>query len=595
MKCPKCGFLKNPKGANFCLKCGTPLKAPETAERKFATILYSDLKEFTTLSEQKDPEEVREIIKELFLLFDTLLEKFHVGYHEYIGDAVIALFGVPVAHPDDAELAIDAALAMQTEIKKFSAKIGIPLEFRTGVNSGEVIYGQIPGKTTVTGDAVNIAQRLASIAEPGKILISDTTARLTSGRIRTQPLPPVKLKGKKEKILIFEVIRHSKRVYPSFLSPMLGRDQELAKLKEIFECKGDSQKLKMILPQSHEEHQDKNLKTYYPLYTAPTFTVIAGDRGIGKSRLIFEFQKRLEPKVKTIHLRSEPYSILIYQPLIDLIRTLLNIEELDSTKTIMEKISSGVLQYVHISKDPLSKHFLGFFLGIKFPSSPLGHLKPVVARQSAFINLKNLIEHTAKDFPLFLIFEDAHYMDSGTQDFLEYLTRAEFQGRIMILLTGRIEGFIEEIKNRKENHKWNFIELFPLKETESKKFIQNFFKEREIPDEVVETLLKKTGGNPLFLEEFIKDLKSGIDYDLSVLPDSLWALLEARIDRLLPEERKVLRTASVIGETFWNGVLETLLKNKVEKELSQLKQKDYIYERCPSQLKDDREYIILTP
>ncbi|MCK4308295.1 zinc ribbon domain-containing protein, partial [candidate division WOR-3 bacterium] len=312
MKCPKCGF-PSPKGANFCLKCGTPLKAPETAERKFVTILYSDLKEFTTLSEQKDPEEVREIIKELFSRFDTLLENFNVGYHEYIGDAVIALFGVPVAHPDDAELAVDAALSMQKEIKDFSTKIKVPLEFRTGINSGEVIYGEIPGKTTVTGDAVNTTQRLASIAEPGKILISDTTAGLTSGKIRTRPLPPVKLKGKKEKTLVFEVISHSKKTYPSFLSPMLGRNRELAKLKKIFKCKDNSQ-------------------------ITPTFTVIAGNTGIGKSRLLFEFQKSLESRAKTIPLRAGPYNILIYQPLIDLIRILLDIEESDSTGTIKKKV-----------------------------------------------------------------------------------------------------------------------------------------------------------------------------------------------------------------------------------------------------------------
>ncbi len=558
MKCPKCKF-SNPKVANFCLKCGTPLTAPEVAERKFVTILFSDLKEFTTLSEQKDPEEMREIIKELFSRFDIILENFNVGYHEYIGDAVIALFGVPVAHPDDAELAIDAALSMQKEIKDFSAEIGVPLEFRTGINSGEVIYGQIPGKTTVTGDAVNTTQRISSIAEPGKILISDTTAGLTSGKIRTRPLPPVKLKGKKNKILVFEVISHSKKIYPSFLSPILGRNQELAKLKEIIETNNNS-----------------------------SFTIVAGDIGVGKSRLIFEFQKNLMQKVKAIPLRTGPYSILIYHPLIDLIKTLLNIGDSESTETIKKKIEETSLI---IEKDPLSKHFLGFFLGIKFPNSPLNHLNPADARQSAFITLKNLIEYNAKKIPLLLIFKDAHYIDSGTKSFIEYLAQSEFQNKIMILLTGRIEGFIEEIKNYKKKNKWNFVELFPLKESESKALIKSFFKEKELSNEVIETLFKKTGGNPLFLEEFIKDLKSGIDYNLSELPNSLWALLEARIDRLPSNARKVLRTASVIGKTFWKGTLETLLENKLEKELILLEQKDYIYEQSSSRFKNDREYI----
>ncbi len=407
MKCHRCG-TENPERAQFCLNCGVKLRAIEvTAERKFATILFADLKEFTTLCEEKDPEEVREIIKELFVRFDSILDKSQVGYHEYIGDAVLALFGVPIAYGDDAERAITAGLSMQAEIKKFAKQIGVNIEMRIGINSGEMIYGEIPGKTTVTGDAVNTAQRLSAIAEASKILISEATAKLVEGKVYTHPLPPLKLKGKKEEVVAYEVVKMANKVYPAFLSLIVGRDKEFSQLKQIF---------------SSETNK-------------PTFTVIIGETGIGKSRLLFELRRYLEkeqPALRIITIRCAPYRTLIYQPLADLIREVILEEKSAPITTVIEKIEPKI-----ITHDPLAKHFLGLFFGIKFNNSPLDYLTPESARQTAFAILKNLLEDIARDGEMVIIFEDCHYADSGTTDFLEFLTRTEINAKIKIMLVGR--------------------------------------------------------------------------------------------------------------------------------------------------------------
>jgi class 3 adenylate cyclase/tetratricopeptide (TPR) repeat protein len=561
VKCKACQ-AGNPEGANFCSNCGAKLKAEEAAERRFATVLFADLKEFTVLCEEKDPEEVTEIIKELFSRFDRILRNFRVGYHEYIGDAVLALFGVPTAHGNDAEQAVRAGLNMQEEIKKFVQEIGVNIEMRLGINSGEMIYGDIPGKTTVTGDAVNTTQRLASTAEPGKILISESTTKLVEGKILTRPLPPLKLKGKKEKVAAFEIIGPVRRIYPAFLSPMVNREKELSKLRGIFKST-----------------------------SGLSVTTIAGKVGVGKSRLVFEFQSQLgkeTPRPRVIITRCTPYRTLVYQPITDLTGELLGIEKTDLPATVMEKLEKGALP-----EDTLSKHFLGFFFGVRFPNSPLDHLTPEAARGTAFVMLRNLLEQSTIRKPIVLVLEDVHDADSGTIDFLEHLMRTDFRGRMMVVLAGRPTGIVEEIKEGKRKGNWNLMELSPLNESQSRVLIANFFKRKEIKEEVMQALVQRTEGNPLFIEEFIKDYKENVSDSLeqkTSLPDSLWASLEARIDSLAAPERTVLRTASVIGRVFWEQLLEELVKDNIGKELNILEHKEFIYAQHPSQLGYEREY-----
>jgi class 3 adenylate cyclase/tetratricopeptide (TPR) repeat protein len=561
VRCDTCQ-AENPETANYCSNCGAKLSPQEAAERRFATVLFADLKEFTVLCEEKDPEEVTEIIKELFARFDNVLKNFRVGYHEYIGDAVLALFGVPTAYGNDAEQAVRAGLAMQEEIKKFVQEIGVNIEMRVGINSGEMIYGDIPGKTTVTGDAVNTTQRLSSAAEPGKILISEATTKLVEGRILTRPLPSLKLKGKKEKVSPFEIIGPVRKIYPAFLSPMVNRNKELAKLREIFKSS-----------------------------SGLSVATIAGKVGIGKSRLVFEFQRHIAkqiPQAKVIVTRCTPYHTLVYQPIMDLTGELLGIEKTDSAATVMQKLKEGAPP-----KDSLSKHFLGFFFGVRFPNSPLDHLAPEAARGTAFVILKNLLEQTTAEEPIVLVLEDVHDADSGTIDFLEHLMSTDFKGRMMIVLTGRPAGIVEEIKEGERKGNWNLMELSPLSESQSRSLITNFFKREEIKEEVMQALVKRTEGNPLFIEEFIKDYKENASDFLeqkTSLPDSLWASLEARIDSLAAPERAVLRTASVIGRIFWEQLLERLEKNNISKELNTLEHKQFIYAQHPSQLGYEREY-----
>jgi tetratricopeptide (TPR) repeat protein/class 3 adenylate cyclase len=562
MKCDKCGY-ENSGQAKFCSKCGTRMAGVEAGEeRRFATILCADLEDYTALSESRDPEEVREIIRSLFSRFETILDRFQAGHHEYTGDATIALFGVPISYPRDAERAINAGLAMQKEIALYAKKIKVPLKMRIGINSGEVVYSAIPGKMTVTGNAVGIAHKVESIARTGKVLISSTTAKLAAGRFSMTSLPGLTPRGKEGEIGTFE-ITGLKKTYPGFTSPMIGREKEMARLKTIFES-------------------DKK----------PSFTVISGNMGIGKSRLIFEFRKRLDQitsdsptPIKIADVRCWSRTTSPYQALADLIRALLDIKEPLLTTESICKIKAGTL-----SRDPLTKHFLGFFFGVKWKPSPLDYLQPEAARLSAFVTLKNLIEHVAAGQQLVMILEDFHLADSATTDFVRYLTQIEFQGNSTLLIAGRNEGFVKEAR---KDGKWNSIELSTLSRTEANKLVRNCWKGKEIPEETVERVLERTGRNPLFLQEFAKDLgeRELVPGEAEVsLPDSLWALLEARIDRLPARERRVLRASSVIGEVFWTRILESLVKEDVETELSVLEQKDYVYECIPSKIVSNREY-----
>jgi adenylate cyclase len=562
MKCNKCGH-ENPHKAKFCSKCGTRMAGVAAGEeRRFATILCADLEDYTALSESRDPEEVREIIRSLFSRFETILDKFQAGHHEYTGDATIALFGVPISYPRDAERAINAGLAMQKEIALYAKKIKVPLRMRIGINSGEVVYSAIPGKMTVTGNAVGIAHKVESAARTGKVSISSTTAKLAAGRFSMTPLPGLSPQGKEGKTGAFE-ITGLKKTYPGFASPMIGRKKEMAKLRKIFESG-----------------------------KKPSFTAISGNMGVGKSRLIFEFRKHLDQitsdsstPIKIADVRCWSRTTSPYQALADLIRALLDIKEPLLTTDSICRIKAGTL-----SRDPLTKHFLGFFFGVKWEPSPLDYLQPEAARLSAFVTLKNLVEHVSARQQLVMILEDFHLADSATVDFVRYLTEIEFQGNSTLLIAGRNEGFVKEAR---EDGKWSSVELSTLSRTEANKLVRNCWKGKEIPEETVERVLERTGGNPLFLQEFAKDLGERElvpgETDVS-LPDSLWALLESRIDRLPAKERRVLRASSVIGEVFWTRILESLIKEDVETELSMLEQKDYVYECRPSKIVSDREY-----
>lgn len=579
MKCPSCGF-KNSEGMNFCGKCGTKLVTTQIEQRKFATVIYADLKGYTTLSEKKDPEEISDILKKLFKQFEAVFDKYNAGYRDFIGDAVLALFGIPISYGNDAENAAHVALALQQEIKKYSEEIDLKLEMRIGINSGEVVYSEIvPVKKTVTGDTINTAQRLETAAEPGTILISKSSARLIEGQFYMEPLAPLKLKGKTEKIIAFRLIK-PKKTEAAFYLPIVNREKELAALKDIFTKIKEKRK--------------------------PSFVMLAGEIGIGKSKLLLEFLNYIDKEkcAKYFVCNSIQTGGGIYHPITDLLKFLLDAGGTDSSEKLKENILDASRRL--LPKDNIAHHFLGFFFDLKYPDSPLGHLSPEQTRLSAFATLKNFIESYIKETPFILVIEDIQYSDRGTKDFFEFLTQVQFRGPIMILNTGWKESFISEIieQKRKSWRSWELIELKSLDETASTELIKKILKNKNSPKGLIDILLKRGEGNPLFFSEFIKELQEQEilvekekDFVLTaplrkiLLPNNLRTLLESRVDRLPESQRELLKHVAVIGTAFWYSFARSLVKGNIDNDIRHLKEKGYIYEHKPSRIKNDFEYF----
>jgi|GEM_PF-1748768 len=565
---------------NFCGKCGTRLLDIQEEQRKFATVLFADLKGYTTLSETRDPEEMSDILKQLYSRFDDILNSFGTGYRDFIGDAVLALFGVPVTHGNDAENAARAALLLQRAIAQYSKEIDLPLQLRIGMHSGEVVYGEIaPVKITVTGDAINTAQRLQTAAEPGSIYVSKVTARLIDDMYTFVELPLLSLKGKTERIKAYRLVGHKEKRTISAL-PLVNRKKELAKLEKIFATMHEKKKA--------------------------CYVMLTGEVGIGKSKVVNEFLKHIRENTQSrcFLTRAVQISRTPYTALVELLQFLF---EIDPDATVVDKkkiIERQVKKYLPL--DPVAHHFIGFFFNVEFHESPLGQLAAEQSRMSAFATFKALIQSVTSVSPLLFIIEDLQYLDQGTKDVLEFVSHIQTAGSMMIVCTGWKESFIDEIntRNRKSWRSWHLIELEPFEESDSRVLLDHLSGGKKLPPSLVTYLLNKGEGNPLFYKEFITELQDiGIlvekseGYQLTSsledirLPVNIRTLLESRVDRLSDHERDTLKYAAVIGTSFWYNILKSLSNSKIDPALKQLEEKDYIIECRPSQIKGDREFV----
>jgi adenylate cyclase len=338
MKCTKCNE-ENPERAKFCMQCGTKLTKDEEikdirtcpGEIRNVTVLFSDLKGFTSLSEQIDKEVVKDFIDEIFTTSSHIIRTYGGIVDKYMGDAIMALFGVPESHGDDPVRAINAALRMQEELSKIIAKEAMrhksskvrerisSIKMRIGINTGEVIWGEVGGdRATVMGDAVNIAQRIESVSEEGKVTVGELTKKLSGNHFLFEQLEPKKFKGKSEAVRIYMVCGVAKSTPFTTIgtAPMLGREDKLNEIYSLF------------------EESVRNGK--------PQFILITGEAGIGKSRLVYELRKRISQKFDSILYlcgRCVPYGSSPYHPFREAMR--LHFRLTDKANYI-EKFCSGI-------------------------------------------------------------------------------------------------------------------------------------------------------------------------------------------------------------------------------------------------------------
>ncbi|HEU4529177.1 MAG TPA: adenylate/guanylate cyclase domain-containing protein, partial [Actinomycetota bacterium] len=512
-----------------------------TAERRLVTVLFTDLVGFTSLAEDRDPEAVRELLSRYF---DTATEavKLHGGTVEkFIGDAVMAVFGVPLLHEDDALRAVRAAEGMRAALEALNADLerdhGVGLSARIGVSTGEVVAGDVSaGQRLVTGDAVNVAARLEQAARPGEILLGEPTYRLVRDAVEVEAVDPLELKGKAEPTPAYRLtaVRQDVQGHARHLdSPMVGRAKELDLLAHA-------------LDRAVTER------------TSHLFTLL-GSAGVGKSRLVAEFLAGGAAGTTVLRGRCLSYGEgITFFPLAEAILQAAGVDQTDDLTAARAKLTS-LLDGADAS-DRISPLVAGV-LSWDEPG----------ATEDAFWAVRKLVEHLARDRPLVLVFDDVHWAEPTFLDLVEHLADWTRDAALLLVCVARPE--LLELRPNWAGGKLNAtsILLEPLDGDAASTLLDNLLGRAEIPAAARARILEGADGNPLFVEEMLGML---IDDGLLRFDDGAWRavenladitvpptiqlLLAARLDRLDAEERAVIERGAVEGKVFHTGAVAAL-------------------------------------
>jgi class 3 adenylate cyclase/tetratricopeptide (TPR) repeat protein len=589
LACPNCGQAA-PAGARFCTACGSSLEtgaAPAQAsdERRRVTVLFADLSGYTAVAERMDPEAVKTLVDGALRRLGQEVERFGGTVDKYIGDNVMAIFGAPVAHEDDAERAVRAGLGMQAAMADVNSGLpdGVHFELRVGINTGDVLAGAVGSSYTVVGDTVNVASRLQSAARPGSVTVGQRTMLATSQAVKYEELEPLALKGKAQPVPAWEAARliapHAVgRAAPAREAPLVGRDHELATLESRFE---------RVIREAR-----------------PQLVTLVGEAGVGKSRLLREFERRLSADESGAHLstgRCLPYGGgVVYWALAEILRAECGIVETDSSDEAWRKLCGFVERLLSISGAPNGQDverkaaLIGRSLGLDVPPE-LAEIEgddPERVREAFFSALRTGIEALTHLHPLVLAFEDIHWADEGMLDAIEHLAQW-VRGPLMLLCLARDE--LLESRPDFGGGRRNVTRVFlePLSPDETGDLVSALLPEPGRHGEtVVPTVVERSGGNPLFAEEIVRRLtEEGGDRPVE-LPDTVQGVLAARLDALEPFERRLVQHAAVVGRTFWEGSLAPVADAEgqdLSRALVSLQDKDILAPRAEGRLAGERE------
>ncbi|MEA2475662.1 MAG: hypothetical protein QOE06_3577 [Thermoleophilaceae bacterium] len=577
--CPSCG-TENPVAARFCMSCGAqqgeagaapapaPVGRPEPPpeERRQVTVLFADLSGYTAVSEKMDPEAVKSLVGRALRRLADEVARYGGTVDKYIGDNVMALFGAPVAHEDDAERAVRAALGMQGAMDEINAGLpeGVSFALRVGLNTGEVLAGAMGDDYTVVGDTVNVASRLQSAARPGAVVVGERTFRATGAAIRYERLEPLTLKGKSEPVPAWEAAgtmaeQAVGRAESGQESPLVGRDYEIGMLESL---------LDRVVSESR-----------------PHLVTLIGEAGVGKSRLLRELERRAQARAEPPAIRtgrSLPYgSGIVYWALSEVVRDECGIEETDDAETAWRKLMEAVDDGESGEAAERRAAVIARSLGLEVPAevaAPLDTDDPERVRDELFSGLRLEIERSALRRPLVLVFEDIHWADEGMLDAIEHLAQWVRAPLMLICLT---RGELLERRPSWGGGRRNATQLFlePLTEEDTRELVAALLGEANGSGaEVVPAVAERSGGNPLFAEEMVRRITEE-GAGSGDLPDSVQSVLAARLDALDPFERKLVQQASVVGRTFWASALATLAAEEnrdLERALMSLEEKDIL-------------------
>jgi class 3 adenylate cyclase len=560
--CPACG-QENPDGFRLCGMCGAalaPAAEPARAERKVVTILFTDLVGSTARAEGLDPEDVSATLSAYYTQLRAELERHGGTVEKFIGDAVMAVFGAPVAHEDDAERAVRAALAIRDSI-------GEELQIRTAVNTGEalVALGARPGEgdAMVAGDVVNTAARLQSAAPVNGILVGEGTYRATRHAIDYRDAPPVEAKGKSEPVKVWEALaarsRFGSDVEQKLRTPLVGRRRERDLLADSLDRARTEQSAQLV--------------------------TLVGVPGIGKSRLVAELFQILEADPELINWRqgrSLPYGERVsFWALGEIVKAHAGILESDDAATAEQKLDAMVEA---LAEDEQERGWM------VRQTRPLVGLEGAdrAEREEAFAAWRRLLEAAAAQRPLVLVFEDLHWADDGLLDFVDHLADWATTVPLLIVATAR-----PELLDRRPG--WGggkrnafTLSIGALSDEETAVLLQRLLDRAVIDAHTQQAVLQRAEGNPLYAEEYARMLAEHEGGELA-LPETVQGLIAARIDGLAPEEKALLQEASVIGKVFWPGALP----GSDEKILHSLERKEFVRRDRRSSIAGETQYAFL--
>ena len=583
--CPSCGE-ENPERARFCLNCATPLGVENEArpELKFATALFADLVGSTTLAEREDPEVVQSVVGRSFDRLSVEIERYGGLLEKFMGDAMLAVFGVPKAHEDDPERAVRAALEMQAVLSElnhgFAAEGRPQLAMRIGIEAGDVLVDMEraagPRDRMLTGDAVNTAARLESAADPGHVIVGPAVYASTKDVIDYLEIAPLTLKGKAEPVPAWDAQRvkakrRGERPSLGLEAKLIGRDEEMTVLKQTL----------------HRVETEGR----------PAMVTIVGPAGVGKSRVTSELLRYVEGLPQFIYWRSGrclAYGNTPYSALADAIKAQCEVLEDDPVEVVAHKVDAAVEElFGDIAVAPQVRALVG------------GGETTGFTREELFEAWRRFLERMAARYPLVLALDDLHWADEGLLDLVEHVADWA-QGPILLLVQARPDLF--DVRPSWGGGKRNAASIYldPLTPDEDGAMIDDLLP-GEITDELRKLIVERSEGNPLYTEEIIRMLidrgvlrateasrwevaASVADVDV---PRSIHGLISARLDGLPDEEKAVLQDAGVVGREFWLGAVVRLSGQPpgvIREVLGRLRIKELIVPHEPSSFSDEPEF-----
>jgi class 3 adenylate cyclase/tetratricopeptide (TPR) repeat protein len=609
--CPKCNF-SNPSDFKYCGKCGNALEGLQAGppidyskphsytpkfladkilitrssiegERKLVTVLFADVANYTSMSEKLDPEEVRQVMDGCFHILMGEIHKWEGTITQFTGDGLMAIFGAPIAHEDHAQRACYAALSIQKALVEYGEKIskdhGLDFKMRIGLNSGLVVVGSIGDDLrmdyTAIGDTTNLAARVEQAARPGEIWMSHETRNIIRGYFKEESVGEIPLKGKAQPQHLYRLISDLPNMRTRFavglakgVTDLVGRRPEMEALRLAYERvkSGEAQVVDVV-----------------------------GEPGVGKSRLVYEFQKVLGPNEALLTGISVPYGRNInFLPVIDVVKACFGIVEGVSE----EEVGNRIMERAKNDLAPMIPFYRNL-LSLKVDDPRFNILDPEGRKYGTFEAVKNLILAISEGKPLVIFLEDVHWMDRISEEFFTYFSHCIHDHKILMISAYRPEG----APPWAQGTHYQRLGLETLSFDASVRLVRNILGGIPLDSVLEKKIVEKTGGNPFFVEEIVRDLldrgdlvKSGDRYmgnrpiDQLEIPNTIQGVLAARMDRLSEDLRQTLQVASVIGRDFAFRLLKSIMElgEELRSRLTSLVGLEILYEKA---LYPELEYI----